>query len=48
MTYFGVVVGPFVYWVIVFVSASYAVAFATMGVAAMLAGIACFRVPGRR
>ena len=48
MTYFGVVVGPFVYWAIVFVSASYAVAFATMGVAAMLAGIACFRVPGRR
>ena len=43
MTYFGVVVGPFFFWVIVTASASYAIAFAAMGVAALAAGLACFR-----
>jgi MFS family permease len=48
MTYFGVVVGPFIYWAIVAVSASYAVAFAAIGVCALVAGLACLRAPGRR
>ena len=43
MTYFGVVVGPFLYWAIVAVSASYAIAFAAVGVCALVAGLACFR-----
>ena len=43
MTYFGVVVGPFIYWAIVAVSASYAIAFAAIGVGALVAGLACFR-----
>ena len=43
MTYFGVVVGPFIYWAIVAVSASYAIAFAAIGVCALGAGLACLR-----
>ena len=48
MTYLGVVVGPFVFWAIVTVSASYAMAFAASGVCALVAGLACFRAPERR
>ena len=48
MTYLGVVVGPFVYWAIVTVSTSYAIAFTAMGVCALAAGLACFRAPVRR
>jgi nitrate/nitrite transporter NarK len=48
MTYFGVVVGPFIYWAIVTVTASYAIAFAAIGVCALAAGLMCFRTPGRR
>ncbi|MCE9639735.1 MAG: MFS transporter [Betaproteobacteria bacterium] len=47
MTYFGVVVGPFVFWAIVTGTASYAIAFAAIGVGALVAGLACFRIPGR-
>jgi predicted MFS family arabinose efflux permease len=47
MTYLGVVVGPFIYWAIVTLTASYAIAFAGMGVCALVAGLACFRAPGR-
>ena len=47
MTYFGVVVGPFLYWAIVTVTASYAIAFAAIGVCALIAGLACFRGQGR-
>jgi MFS family permease len=43
MTYFGVVVGPFIYWAIVTMTASYAIAFAAIGVCALIAGLACFR-----
>ncbi len=46
MTYFGVVVGPFVYWAIVTMTASYAIAFAAIGVCALVAGLACFRGQG--
>jgi hypothetical protein len=48
MTYLGVVVGPFLYWAIVTISASYAMAFAAMGLSALVAGLACFRPAGRR
>jgi hypothetical protein len=47
MTYFGVVVGPFLYWAIVTATASYAIAFAAIGVCALVAGLACFRGEGR-
>ena len=43
MTYLGVVVGPFVFWAIVTVSSSYAIAFAALGVLTSLAALACFR-----
>jgi nitrate/nitrite transporter NarK len=43
MTYFGVVVGPFLYWLIVTLSGSYAIAFGAIGVCALVAGLACFR-----
>jgi MFS family permease len=43
MTYFGVVVGPFIFWAIVTATASYAIAFAAIGACALVAGIACFR-----
>ena len=43
MTYLGVVVGPFVFWAIVTVSSSYAIAFAALGVLTLLAALACFR-----
>lgn len=46
MTYFGVVVWPFVFWAIVTASASYASGFAVMGALALAAGMACFRAPG--
>ncbi len=42
MTYFGVVVGPFIYWLIVTLTASYAIAFAVFGACALVAGLACF------
>jgi len=47
MTYFGVVVGPFIYWAIVTATASYAIAFAAIGVGALIAGLACFRQESR-
>jgi MFS family permease len=47
MTYF-VVVGPFIYWLIVTVSASYALAYAALGVCALVAGLACFRKEARQ
>jgi MFS family permease len=43
MTYFGVVVGPFIFWAIVAATASYAIAFAAIGACALIAGLACFR-----
>ena len=43
MTYFGVVVGPFLFWAIVAATASYAIAFAAIGACALIAGLACFR-----
>jgi len=43
MTYFGVVVGPFIYWAIVTLTASYAIAYGALGICALGAGIACLR-----
>ena len=43
MTYFGVVVGPFIYWAIVTLTASYAIAYGAIGVCALTAGLVCLR-----
>ncbi len=48
MTYFGVVVGPFIYWAIVTVTSSYAIAYGAIGACALIAGLACFRSPDRQ
>jgi MFS family permease len=42
-TYFGVVVMPFLFWVIVAASASYAIAFAAAGALTLVAGLSYFR-----
>lgn len=43
LTYFGVVLMPFSFWLIVALSASYALAFAIMGAVTLVAGLSYFR-----
>ena len=44
-TYFGVVVMPFLFWLIVAVSSSYAIAFALAGMVTLVAALSYFRKP---